>query len=145
MTDFVYDTHLKVRDSSSLTDVWYSTTEQKLFVKFKSTGTVAGYSGVSPYAWGQFKKAVEDPWLSAGSFYSRNIKPVHRGIDSNVNFVDRKKAALPTAADNGLSFTIAGYAPVSVTVRAKDMAEAIELFRQAHPNAKVSEAAVKFA
>lgn len=146
MSEFYYDIYHKVKNSSNLAEVWYSTQERVLYVKFLS-GTVAGYKDVPLRVFNEFETTIIFPGMSAGSFYSRNIRNQYKGINSDgVKFIrgKRPKAYVPQTKKEQLQFTVTGWVPVSVTVRADSLEEAIELFKDAHSEGRVSEAKVTF-
>lgn len=143
MSDFYYDQHFAVKNSTSLTDVWYGSSEKTLFVKFKSTGSVAGYKNVPESVVREFGTYINHPYRSAGQYYARYIKPRYQGVNGDVNL--RHVSERRVSGEEKLRFTITGFAPVSVTVDATSMEEAVALFRQANPGAKVSKAEVTFA
>ena len=64
-------------NSSAISELWYSSTTRELFVKFKGTGQIAGYSDVSPIAADKLVDAH-----SVGSYYARYIKNNYTGINT---------------------------------------------------------------
>jgi hypothetical protein len=145
-----YDKNYKIKDSSSLSEVWYSTAEKRLFVKFVSTGTVAGYKNVPAYVFSDFESHIASPYKSAGSYYARNIKPLYAGTTSDVNLVhvSNKAVAFGTQTTGAnvsrLTFNVTGYVPISISVQANTLEEAIEEFKRRYKDGRVTEAGVKF-
>lgn len=142
--------------SSALSEIWYSSTSRELFVRFRDSGTIAGYADVSPVALDKLMQAS-----SVGSHFSKYIKNAgYKGVNSDgVQFrsapglakknTDVKGYTLPTPtpAQNAwqakdfmpsvlgkYEFTITGKVlkTVEEKIRANTMEEAINLFKGKH-------------
>lgn len=130
--------------SSAIGEIWYSSTSRELFVRFKQTGTIAGYADVSPVALDNLLAAS-----SIGSHFSKYIKNAgYKGVNSDgVQFraapglakknTDVKSYPAWQAKDfmpsvlGKYEFTISGKVlkTVEEKIRANSMEEAINLFK----------------
>lgn len=78
--DVVYFTYINEDlDSSALECIWYDVFSKRLFVEF-SNGSVAGYANVPV----NVVEALESA-SSVGAYYSKYIKPIYHGVNSNVD------------------------------------------------------------
>jgi hypothetical protein len=146
MTKIVQYTHnAKTPQSSAFSEVWYSSTSRELFVKFRDSGQIAGYSDVSPLAADKFFDSA-----SLGAHYAKYIKPNYPGVNTkDVEFrsapgLAKKTTVAPTygvyvapapkpAAKPKKTFYVSGVIlkPVHVSEQffAESFEEAIELFK----------------
>lgn len=142
-----YTYHNPNVNSSALSEIWYSSTSRELFVRFRDSGTIAGYADVSPVALDKLMQAS-----SKGSHFSKYIKGAgYKGINSdNVQFRSAPGLAKKnTEVKNPFSwqtkdfmpsvlgkyeFTITGKVVkhVEEKIRANTMEEAINLFKGRH-------------
>jgi len=164
--DYTY--HDPKVNSSAISEIWYSSTTRELFVKFRDSEQVAGYSDVSPVA---ADRLVES--ASVGGYYAKFVKPNYKGINTkDVEFRAApglaKKTTTPKAAPGSYTaaqtlankkptplptkknqFTITGRVlkPQTVTdyVMAETLDEAIAIFKASHAGeSTVTKAEVKF-
>jgi len=126
-------------NSSAVDYYWYNSNTQELYVEFTGSNRIAGYAGVTQVVVNDFLRAS-----STGGFYSSKIKGVYSGISGDIdNFVEDcapKASIVPTANQ----FVITGLVPVSESIQASTLEEAIEIFRNRHPEGKVATASVQF-
>lgn len=143
-----YTYHNPSPRSSALGEIWYSSTSRELFVRFKESGTIAGYADVSPVALDKLLQAS-----SLGSHFSKYIKGAgYKGINTDgVQFrsapglakknTDVKGYGQPWQAKDFMpsvlgkyEFTITGKVlkTVEEKIRANTMEEAINLFKGKH-------------
>jgi hypothetical protein len=105
--DVVYFTYINDDlHSTALECIWYDVFSKRLFVEFPS-GSVAGYANVPVRAVEELETAK-----SVGSHYSRNIKPIYHGVNSNVD--------LKAFNESVWSNTSPGYVPTKRTEEADD-------------------------
>lgn len=140
--------------SSAISEIWYSSTTRELFVKFRDSQQVAGYSDVSPVAADKLADAA-----SVGQYYAKYIKPNYKGINTK-DVVFRaapglaKKTTTPSNIQGPIfptknvyttiqvspkkKFQVTGYVlrPQSTTdtIEADTFEEAIALFRKKYVN-----------
>lgn len=83
MTKTVEYTHHQTVNSSALTDAWYNEDTTELYVKFKNSGTIAGYGGVPRWEFDDLVTAY-----SVGAAYSHlKNHGGYRTLNGNVKLV----------------------------------------------------------
>lgn len=142
-----YTYHNASPRSTALGEIWYSSTSRELFVRFKDSGTIAGYADVSPVALDNLLMSK-----SLGSHFSKYIKGAYKGINSDgVQFRSAPGLAKKNTDVKGYGsawqakdfmpsvlgkyeFTVTAKVlkTVEEKVRANTMEEAINLFKSKH-------------
>jgi len=131
--------------SSALSYYWYHDKAQELYVKFKNTGTVAGYKNVTPDRVNAMLKSS-----SVGQYFTKAIKGRYDGIDTaGINFgvggfnpsptVGAKVAPVTAPADQYFYVTGTILKPASHNegIYAKSMDDAAAKFEAKYPGGTV--------
>ena len=135
-----------VLKSTAINYYWYDEANKELYVRFTSSGSIAGYKGV-PLS--EVKNMLAAP--SMGSYYASYVKGRYVGINTaDVEFTSGKaaKAKAKVANSSDKKFTIAGTVLVpqaaKADVFAATMEEAIAKFLSENEGATVSSVTVNF-
>ncbi len=142
MSNTVLYTYHKKTDSTAISDVWYNAANRELFIKFRGSGTIAGYKDVSPIAVDRLVMAG-----SIGRHYSQYIK---NGEYDGINTQDLElvsaypaqvgtfKFSQPKQAKKVFTITGVVTKEISQQVQAHSMEEAVNAFIEEHKNDKIS-------
>lgn len=127
-----YDYHEPDISSSAISDIWYASDTRELYVKFRSSGSIAGYLDVPFDLARDFVHAA-----SVGEFYAAKVRGKFKGTTGDVNLV-RRSVTAPVSTKK--TFSVSGSVVINVTenIFADSLEDAIRIFRDSYNNAEVT-------
>jgi hypothetical protein len=120
-------THTENPESSAIDTVWYNAKTMQLVVEFASSGTLAGYAGVSDAEYGNLVNSE-----SVGSYFAHYIKGRYPGfsVDQRGYFEYLDLTPVESVSELGkFTLTASVSSDVSMTVEGTDLEAALASFR----------------
>lgn len=152
-----YTDYEDVLDSNSIHQMWYNRNTRELATEYMHGATIYGWKNVPLSLWDDLVQASRDPHLSVGALHAHKVKGKFDGFlpdysDDGFIFEPPLRVIGVTAetedlkqwqADD-LDFTISGFRPFEVTVKAKSLDEALDKVTSGESGLMIRSATVTF-